>query len=251
MKRGTMAGLLALCLAAPLGALAEDDSTKARDLSQEFNVSSSQLMDIRQNQNLDWSDIKTSLMISKHSGTSLDEVVRLKKSGLSFDDIASRYNLKLSDIEKEHVSGKKEKEEFREAPAPRRVHRRAARLADEFEVSGDEVMRLRDRGLGWREIRHALFISEQSGRPVNEIVGLKDSGMDWDDIAARYNVDLKEEGRRTKEKGKFREAPAQRQEPGQSGQMEPGGEQMPGQTEPVVPPAGQGAPQEPQPEGTY
>src|SRR5687767_10625456 len=104
MNRRAMAGLLAFCLAAPCGlALAQDDAVKASELSQEFNVSSSQLMDIKSKQDLGWDEIRTSLMISQHSGASLDEVVRLKKSGMSFTDIASRYNLKLEDIEKSHV----------------------------------------------------------------------------------------------------------------------------------------------------
>ncbi len=210
MKGRRMAGLLALCLAAPFaGAFADDESNKAGDMAAEFSVSQAQLMEIHNNQSLAWDDIRTSLMISQHSGASLDEVVRLKKSGMSYDDISSRYNLKLSDIEKQHVDNKAG--EFREAPAPRRVHRKAARLSDEFNVPAVEVMRLHDRGLTWREVRHALFISEQSGRPVNEVVGLKESGMDFDDIAARYNVNLKEEGKRPKEKkteSGMRDAPA-------------------------------------------
>lgn len=221
MKRRETAWLLALLLAAPLAAMAEDDSAKARDLAQEFNVSSSQLMDIKQNQNLSWDEIKTSLMISQHSGASLDEVVRLKQSGMSFDDIASRYNLKLEDIEKSHVEKSGTGADvMREAPAtPRRVHRRASRLADEYDVSSDEVMRLHDRGLSWKEVRHTLFIAEQSGRPVDEIVGLKESGVDWDDIATRYNVNLKDEGKRKKKEKQrqgterdIREAPAPKHE---------------------------------------
>ncbi|MBI5201358.1 MAG: hypothetical protein HY925_07215 [Elusimicrobia bacterium] len=220
MKARRMAGLLALFLAAPLaGAFADDDADKAQALSQEFSVSQPQLMEIHNNQSMSWDDIRTSLMISQHSGASLDEVVRLKKSGMSYEDISSRYQLKLSDIEKQHPE--KKTDEFREAPAPRRVHRRAQKLADDYSVPSDEVMRLHDRGLSWKEIRQALYISEQSGRPVNEIVGLKESGMDFDDIAARYNVNLKEEPKRPKERKDraMRDAPASKDEHRRTGDV--------------------------------
>ncbi|MBI4348643.1 MAG: hypothetical protein HY553_17525 [Elusimicrobia bacterium] len=222
MRATWTAGLLALCLAAPLAAYADDDADRASVLAQEFGVSQSQLMDIHNNQDIGWDDIRTSLMLSQHSGASVDEVVRLKKSGMSFDDIASRYNLKLGDIERQHVETGKKEEGLREAPAPRRVHRKAQRLADDYGVPPEEVMRLHDRGLSWREIRHVLFISERSGRPANEIVGLKESGMDFDDIAARYNVNLREEGKRKKEKrpeGGMREAPRSDPSPNRGGDV--------------------------------
>lgn len=239
MKRIGLSGLLALALAAPLAVMAEDDSAKAKLLAEEFNVSQSQLMDIKTNQNLGWDEIKTSLMISQHSGASLDEVVRLKLSGLSFEDIATRYNLKLEDIEKMHVEKGKRDETIREAPAqtPRRVHRKAQRLADDYEVSSDEIMRLHDRGLSWKEVRQALFIAEQSGRPLDEIVGLKESGMDFDDIAERYDVNLKDEPKRKpkekKRSDEMREAPS----PVHKGTgAEPQPESVPQGTDPGVQP---------------
>lgn len=66
--------------------------------------------------------------------------------------------------------------------------RKARKLAREFQQSAADVQALRDRGMGWGEIRHALHISQRSGKPVNEIVELRDSGMGWGEIAARYNV---------------------------------------------------------------
>lgn len=276
MKGRRMAMLLALCLAAPLaGAWAVDDNTQAQNLGKEFNVSPAQLEDVHTNQSLSWDEIRTSLMISQHSGASLDEVVRMKKSGMSFDDIASRYNLKLSDIEKEHTAPPSQGTQaapsgsstvpdktYREAPSSRRVNRKAQKLSDEFNVPADEVMRLHDRGLSWKEVRHALFISEQSGRPVNEIVGLKESGMSWDDIAARYNVNLKDEGKRPKEKKEtMREAPRQTETPNKSDTpsgSQPGGNQEgapgiqgeppasppPSETAPTAPEGGQATPHE-------
>ena len=67
--------------------------------------------------------------------------------------------------------------------------RKARKLAREFNQNPADVQALRDRGMGWGEIRQALWISQQSDRPVNEIVELRDSGMGWGEIAARYNLE--------------------------------------------------------------
>lgn len=66
--------------------------------------------------------------------------------------------------------------------------RKARRLAREFEVEPAEVQALRDRNMGWGEIRQALSISQRSGKPVSEIVELRDSGMGWGEISARYEL---------------------------------------------------------------
>lgn len=75
----------------------------------------------------------------------------------------------------------------REGKAPP-ASRRARRLAREYAQNPADVQALRDRGMGWGEIRQALHISQRSGKPVNEIVELRDSGMGWGEISSRYNV---------------------------------------------------------------
>lgn len=66
---------------------------------------------------------------------------------------------------------------------------KARRLAREYDANSADVQALRDRGMGWGEIRRALAISQRSGKPLSEIVELRDAGMGWGEIASRYNVD--------------------------------------------------------------
>jgi hypothetical protein len=66
--------------------------------------------------------------------------------------------------------------------------RKAAKLSKEFGVSEDEVQALRDRGMGWSDVRRSLSISQKSGKPASEIADLRDSGMSWNDISQRYGL---------------------------------------------------------------
>lgn len=95
--------------------------------------------------------------------------------------------------------------------------RRAAKLAAEFKVSEAEVQALREKNMGWGEIRHALSLSQRSGRPLPEIVDLRESGMGWGEIAARYNVAPGEEKKSTIETISPGAAPSDSQGEGKQG----------------------------------
>ncbi len=260
MKNAWRVPLLALWVSASLGAsvfAAHRDERKAQELATEFNVSAAQLSDIHERQDLSWREIRTALEISANSGASIDEVVRLKKSGMSFEDIAARYNLNLKEIEENSrrrererkeerermKEGREGREDLRDVPAGRR-DRRAERLSREFGVTQEEVFRLKDKGYSWTEVRHTLDISQRSGRPVSDIEQLRDAGMSFEDIAAKYNLRLRErrapdrtgttESQRLNE-GTMREAPSSggvepatpNVEPGRTGTR---GETVPGST---------------------
>lgn len=83
------------------------------------------------------------------------------------------------------------------------------RLAAEHGVEAEEVRALREKGLGWGEVEHALSISRRSGRPVSEIMAQRESGMGWGRIAERSGVSLREKPQRpaAAERERFRDAP--------------------------------------------
>jgi hypothetical protein len=64
------------------------------------------------------------------------------------------------------------------------------KLSAEFGVEKDEVRSLREKGLGWGEVRHALAISRKSGKPVADILKLREGGMGWGEIAKKEGVRL-------------------------------------------------------------
>lgn len=78
-------------------------------------------------------------------------------------------------------------ETTREGKSPPATQK-ARRLARDYNANPADVQALRDRGMGWGEIRRALAISQRSDKPLAEIVELRDAGMGWGEIASRYNV---------------------------------------------------------------
>ncbi len=87
-------------------------------------------------------------------------------------------------------------EEPKKPEEPARVSEKrnkpAGRIAAEFDVPESEVLDLRDKGLGWGEIRHALAISRRSGQPTSEILKLRESGMGWGQISRKFGFKLGE-----------------------------------------------------------
>lgn len=66
------------------------------------------------------------------------------------------------------------------------------RLAAEFNVTEEQVIVLRGRGMGWGDVRHTLVISRAADQPVSEVLKLRDSGMGWGKIAQHYGFKLGE-----------------------------------------------------------
>lgn len=77
-----------------------------------------------------------------------------------------------------------------EAESPAERDRKASAFAEKYKVESKDVQALRDKGLGWGEVDHALAISEKSGKPTSEILKLRDSGMGWGKIAQEYGFKL-------------------------------------------------------------
>jgi hypothetical protein len=62
------------------------------------------------------------------------------------------------------------------------------KLAAEFKVEAKDVQALRDQGLGWGEVRHALDISRSAKVPVADVMKLRKDGMGWGQIADKYGT---------------------------------------------------------------
>lgn len=72
------------------------------------------------------------------------------------------------------------------------TQKQVEKLASRFNVPEKDVLALREKGLGWGEIRHALAISQKAGVPVSDVLKLRDSGMGWGRIARNYGFKLGE-----------------------------------------------------------
>jgi hypothetical protein len=66
---------------------------------------------------------------------------------------------------------------------------KADSLAAEYNVPKARVLALREK-MGWGEVKHALAISNKAGVPVDDVVALRDSGMGWGQIAQKYGFKL-------------------------------------------------------------
>ena len=70
--------------------------------------------------------------------------------------------------------------------------RRASLLSRRFRLPEAEVEDLRRRGLEWREVEHALAISERTGRPVSELLKRRQDGIPWGAIAVENGLRLED-----------------------------------------------------------
>lgn len=66
------------------------------------------------------------------------------------------------------------------------------KLSAEFGVTEARLVELREKGMGWGEIGHALAIAQKSGKPLDDVLKLRESGMGWGEIAKQYGFKLGE-----------------------------------------------------------
>lgn len=68
----------------------------------------------------------------------------------------------------------------------------AARLADAFGVSYDEIMGWFCKGFGFGEIARAYFLAEKTGTSVEAIFAMRTAGQGWGQIVKQLGVDPKD-----------------------------------------------------------
>lgn len=116
----------------------------------------------------------------KTSTLCLALLTALAAAGARADDPAKTETPPKAEQSKERQSAK---------PAPGQ-QKQIDNLASEFGVTKEEVTALRDKGLGWGEVRHALSLSQKTGKPVGEIMMMREEGMGWGAIAKKEGVKL-------------------------------------------------------------
>jgi hypothetical protein len=75
---------------------------------------------------------------------------------------------------------------------PAAEERRLELVARRFRLPPAEVRLLRARGLEWRDVEHALALSEKTGEPVSELLKLREDGRGWGRIAVERGVRLED-----------------------------------------------------------
>jgi hypothetical protein len=186
--------LLVGCLALLAGSAAADGTLP--DFAKKYKVSVDEVHSMLDS-GLTWADVGDALAIAQKAGVPPSDVTELHKAGLSWEQTASKYGFKLGDVSS---SARKIEADGRRAeaaqgaaasptePAP------LSRLAAHYRVSERELVSLREQGMGWSEIGHAVAIAEKSGEPLNDVVDLRKSGLDWSQIAGRFGFTLSDVG---------------------------------------------------------
>ena len=79
-----------------------------------------------------------------------------------------------------------------QAPPAAGETRRLEAVSRRFEAPPAEVRALREKGLEWREVEHALGISERTGKPVSELLKMREDGLGWGRIAVEHGLRLED-----------------------------------------------------------
>lgn len=92
-----------------------------RDLSAEFAVPEQQVRRIHEQAGLSYEEIRTALILSRETDRSLDDLVALRKAGVSFEAIAERDRLELDQVLADYDRERKARQEGGPRMAPRSV----------------------------------------------------------------------------------------------------------------------------------
>jgi hypothetical protein len=174
-----------------LAALGFAQSETMADFAKKHNVTEAQVQSMR-NSGFSWSDVGEAIAISDKANIPNADVVALREAGLPWDQIASRYGLKPADMRKkgEEIKAEAVKAEGSQtdsgALAAAEQPPALSRVASKYGVSQKELSVLREQGMGWSEIGHAVAIAKKSGQPLADVVDLRKSGLDWSQIARRF-----------------------------------------------------------------
>lgn len=113
-------------------------------------------------------------------GKPMSEFVALRDQGMSWSQIATRYNVSMSDMN---------------TPMPMAVmmspevdaYNRAFAI-QYFGLSDSQITSFRAQGMTWGEVYMTANLAQRIGRPATEIASLRQQGISWNDIGSRYNI---------------------------------------------------------------
>ncbi|MDO8588230.1 MAG: hypothetical protein Q7T82_14475 [Armatimonadota bacterium] len=116
--------------------------------------------------------------LSVRTGKPVSELVALRDRGMSWSDIASRYNIARADLMMPMVAMM--------APEVDAYSRQFARQY--FGLSDTEITALRAQGMGWGEVFMTANLALRTNQSVSQIASLRSQGFTWTEIGSRYNV---------------------------------------------------------------
>ena len=190
--------VFALVLACATAALAQDSdsntTTAAGAPSMANSAQGEQMMDaclansiglsgtqVRQfrSQGLSYSDIAMANAIAVKSNTPIKQVVQQYQTTKDWSQVASKYNLSMSDMANVPLVGTMDADTFNRQF-----------LSRYYGISEDQLMQLRSMGFSWGEINLIANAAAKTNQPVQQIASMRSQGMSWSDIAAKYNMSL-------------------------------------------------------------
>jgi uncharacterized protein (DUF433 family) len=153
---------------------------------QTFGVDCASVKNLRQ-AGWSWGDINLMAQLAKRTNQPISDIANWRCQGLSYNDIAARYNLTATDITN---------------PSP--VTTRVAGVVTEYGYQplyyrtdpwGNPVLtrfeaeRLQRLGYSWQNIAVAANIAAVTGASVTDVLAWADRGYTWPQIAREYGVD--------------------------------------------------------------
>jgi hypothetical protein len=124
------------------------------------------------------SDIAVLGNLSVRTGKPVSEIIALHDQGLSWSDIAGRYNVALVDLNSPMmVASSTEVDTFNRAFA-----------MQQFGLSDADITALRAQGFTWGDIYMTANLAQRSHQPISQIASLRSQGLSWVDIGNRYDV---------------------------------------------------------------
>ncbi|MDO8684493.1 MAG: hypothetical protein Q7N50_13545 [Armatimonadota bacterium] len=115
--------------------------------------------------------------LSARTGRPVSEFVQLRDQGMSWMEIAQRYNVSMTDMMAAMPMMSPEVESYNRSF-----------VSQYFGLSSSQIDTLRMQGMNWADIYFAANLAARTNRPVSEIASLRMQGMSWSDIGGRYNV---------------------------------------------------------------
>lgn len=92
------AALAATAIAGRAGAQAQNDETRAKELSERYDVDQDKLKDLRK-EGMSWEDIHTAAAISERSGQELDQIVEMRKQGQDWGSISQSFGFDVNELD--------------------------------------------------------------------------------------------------------------------------------------------------------
>jgi hypothetical protein len=116
--------------------------------------------------------------LSSRTGKPVSEFVGLRSQNMSWSDIASRYQVSMSDMIVPTA--------MMMSPEVDAYNRQFANQY--FGISDAEITALRAQGMPWGQIYMTANLAHRANQPVSQIAALHSQGLSWVEIGSRYSI---------------------------------------------------------------